>query len=135
MPDFSNINKNIKEAEWLTVINPSTGKPIDDSRGTVRILLRNPESRESLKSQKDAQTKSLKSVLGGRRGSGGADVEGLVESAAALRVAATVELENVEFEGHSVDSPDDIRRLYDACGWLCLQVDEFLNDRSNFLGN
>lgn len=62
--------------------------------------------------------------------------EELEEDAMDILVACTKSWKNIVYEGQELEcNAINIRMLYERLPWIREQVDEFINDRSNFLGN
>lgn len=104
----------------------------------VRIFLIGQDSAEYSAVRQKLSNKALNKMAkaGGPGKKGAVSAEQLEEDKLELAVAATKNWENVVWEGQTLPfSPENVRKVYQECPWLLEQVEEFVNDRANFLGN
>jgi hypothetical protein len=116
---------------WMNVMHPVTGQEIPNAR----ILLLGFDSDEVQKSIRENQNARIK--LLGRRSSRTKAAEIMEQERMNVIIAATIgwEMEGVLLDGKPFPpfSKDAARRVYDRFPWLKEQVEEFVNDRANFL--
>ena len=119
------------EGEWLEVLHPTTGEIIRDDEGTaLRVKLLGKDSNEYRKAQRAAtqrrlQSRSKKSMI---------DAETLEREAVEVLIVCTQDWEGLAEGGEDLPcTPENVRRVYSKYLWLREQVDEFVEDRGNFM--
>ena len=119
-----------EEGAWMEVCHPVTGEPLDG--GTVRIKLAGPDSK--------VYRHALNSGINRRLVKNANKMQQTVEmsEADAIQVLAkaTMDWKNLHLDGEDVKfSKEAALDIYRTIPWIKEQVDEFLNERANFLGN
>lgn len=130
------------DGRWLQLTHPVTQELLwDDEKkktGPVRIRLLGADSKKHRSKEYAARNRRLKQMgRGGKRGGlmAGVTAEGLEEDATEVMVACTLGWENIQLAGQPLEfTPDAARSLYSEHEWIREQVDEFIADRANFLG-
>ena len=126
MTDFSKYEEQQKQAEegvWMEVEDPN-GNPLG-----VHLKLAGTDSEAYQKQLRKQQDKMLK------RGNFKISAEEAENNSLNLLVACTLAWEGVEYSGEELEcNKDNARWLYKTFGFIRDQVDEFIGDRANFLG-
>lgn len=119
------------EGEWLELLHPVTGQPIADDEGnTLRVQLLGKDSKEYRKAQRAITERRLKSRSKANR----FDAEALEQEAVDVLIACTVAWEGFAEEGKELEcKPANVRKVYLEYPWIKEQVDEFVDDRGNFM--
>lgn len=119
------------EGEWLEVLHPVNGQIIRDDEGDpMRIKLVGKDSKEYRKAQRAITERRLKSRSKANR----FDADSLEQEAIDLLVACTLEWEGFAEDGKELEfKPVNVRKVYSAHPWIKEQVDEFVDDRGNFM--
>ena len=113
------------EGVWMNLEHPVTGEPLD-----VRIKLAGIDSDYYKKELRKQQNKKFK------KGFRKLSAEELEADTIELLVACTLDWEGVELEGQALEcNPENVRKIYKRFPWIREQVDNFINDRANFLKN
>lgn len=123
------------EGVSLTLKHPATGADLKDGDQPVQITVVGQDSKRYRDAQAKTSEKRLSSVLArGRRAKlSAAEVE---TDSLDLLVTCTIGFKNISLDKKPLEcTPDNVRKLYTQFAWIREQVDEFINDRSNFLGN
>lgn len=118
------------EGAVLTLVNPVNNTPIEG----VTITLMGADSKEYQALRRKLQNARLRNVTS--RGKMRVTSEEIEDEALQLIVAATKGWTGVVIEG--VEQPftmENAKSLFTRFPWIREQVDEFINDRANFLGN
>lgn len=120
-----------KDGEWLDVLHPTTGEILRDDDGqAMRIQLLGKDSDEYRRAQRAATQRRLKS----RSKKSMIDAETLEREAVEVLIVCTKDWEGVGDAGEDLPcTPENIRRVYSTYLWLREQVDEFVEDRGNFM--
>lgn len=115
----------------LEIVDPNTGLPLEDEEGnTLVISLYGPDSTNRERAL-DKHSKQISNVQGGDFKVGQAKGT-MIE----LAVSATKDWQNMGWEGEEIEcTPKNARMVYKNVPAIREQVVEFMNDRSNFLGN
>jgi hypothetical protein len=124
----------------MPVRSPKNGAILMDESVTppapVAITLRGRDSTEFQRLQREQRQKNIDMAT--KRGVRDAVTE-IVENeqrAMDVYVACTVNWSGFDWEGKSLPcTPENARMIYTRLPWLREQVDAFINDRANFLGN
>lgn len=134
---------NTPDLAYLHVESPVDGTPLylNDDEGKadrakpVRILLRGKDSPEYRTAEHKIRNQRLKGV--GRRGKiVSVTAEALEMEATELMATCVVNWENVVIGGESIPfSKEAATKLIEDFPWIREQVDEFISDRANFLGD
>ena len=120
-------NKASEEGVWCEIENPATGEPTG-----IRIKVLGMDSQAYLKHTRKTQDKNLKK---GFRGVKNLKTETLDNNKIELICVCTTEWEEVEYNGEVLTCDMENKRwLYKTYRWIFDQVDEFIGDRGNFLG-
>lgn len=123
--DLGAIKSNTVECEWMDVLHPTTRKPTG-----ARIKLYSAESEH----YKDAQNKAINRRMRQRRGGGQLTAEEAEQEALGMLKKATVDWENIQLDGENLSCTEaNIHRVYSEFPWLREQVEEFINQRDNFI--
>lgn len=118
----------------LQVTHPVTFEPITDDEGNqVTIFLHGPDSAELKQVRRKWQNKQLNDSM--KRRKMNISAEQLESQALEILITATKDWQHLAFEGEELPcTPANVRKIYTSLPWLKDQVDEFINERSNFLG-
>lgn len=118
----------------LEIVHPGTGQVLRDEDGVaVTITLHGPDSK-AVKSVERAWT-NKRLAEGMRSKKATVSIEQIEDQAMAVDVAATVDWSGVAFDGEELEcTPENIRKVYTRLPWIREQVEEFFNERANFLG-
>jgi hypothetical protein len=120
-------NKASEEGVWCDIENPKTGELTD-----IRIKVLGIDSKAYQNQTRKIQDKNLKK---GFRGMKTLKTETLDNNKIDLICVCTVEWENVTYNGEVLECTMENKRwLYKTFRWIFDQVDEFVGDRGNFLG-
>jgi len=131
MTDISSlsIDSSNDEGAPMTLVHPVTGDDLlNDDEKPMKIYLVGSDSPEFrvVQSRIDAKYRSRKPPSFGQKQS----------HAIELLVACTKRFENLQVEGEIVSFTDDTAKiLYKTFPWIKDQVDEFVGERANHLGN
>lgn len=118
------------EGEWLEILHPVTGQPIDDEEGALRVELVGKDSKQYRKAQRVITERRLKSRSKANR----FDADALEQEAIDILVACTLGWEGFADDGETLEcNPSNVRKVYTKYPWLKEQVDEFVDDRGNFM--
>lgn len=122
----------------LAVLHPVTSQPLTSDKGDpVTITLRGLDDKAVRAVQHQVANKRMSRMAGRsptRRQTYTA--EELEADALEVLVTCTVSWTNVEYQKEQLAcTPANVRMLYADLPWLREQVDQFINDRANFLGN
>lgn len=119
------------EGEWLELLHPTTGEILRDDDGKeAKILLVGKDSDEYRKAQRAATQRRLKS----RSKKNVIDAESLEREAVEVLIACTKDWQGIGDKGEDLPcEPSNVRRVYSTYLWLREQVDEFVEDRGNFM--
>lgn len=115
--------------------------PVDDSilrdektKDPVTITLFGTDSKEYMKVTHSIQNRRLGKRLG-KGGRAKLTAEEFEVEALELLVASTKAWKHIVVDGQELDcSEKNVRMVYQRFPWIREQVDEFIADRSNFLG-
>lgn len=118
----------------MEVVHPTTFEPLTDEEGNqVTITLHGPDSTVLRTARRKWQNKQLSE--GVKRRKMNVSAEQIESQAMELLIVATAGWEYLAFGGEEPEcTPANVRKLYTELPWLREQVDEFINERSNFLG-
>lgn len=118
----------------LEIVHPSTFEPISDDDGNVLTLtLYGPDSNALKAVQDEFQAKAFKDGVKRRKMS--INPKQIKAQAMAYTVAAVADWKHISFEGKELEcTPKNVRMVFEKLPWLKEQVDEFISERSNFLG-
>ena len=120
-------NKASEDGVWCDIENPATGEQTG-----IRIKVLGMDSKEYQAQTRKVQDKNLKK---GFRGMKTLKSETLDNNKIDLICVCTKEWENVQFNGEVLPCDMENKRwLYKTYRWIFDQVDEFVGDRGNFLG-
>ena len=116
--------KTSEEGQWLELEHPKTSEPLD-----MHIKLLGRDSEAYKKQVRKNQDKNLKKGLRNLKS------ENLENETIELLTACTVDWKGVVYQGGELEcTKENIRWVYKEYDWLREQVDEFVGDRANFLG-
>lgn len=132
--DLAGFGSNAKEeGEFMPIYNPGTGEPLmtDDGKAEIGIYLVGRDSKQYREAQRAITNRRL-----GRKGGAQLTAERLESEANEILAKCTVSwTKGIVFEGAELDfNYHNAKKLYDNLPWLKEQVDEFVSERSNFLG-
>jgi len=120
-------NKASEEGVWCEIENPANGELTG-----IRIKVLGMDSKAYQDQTRKIQDKNLKK---GFRGMKNLKTETLDNNKIELICVITTEWENVEYNGEAMECNIENKRwLYKTFRWVFDQVDEFVGDRGNFLG-
>jgi len=120
-------NKASEEGVWCEIENPANG----ESTG-IKVKVLGMDSKAYQDQTRKIQDKNLKK---GFRGMKNLKTETLDNNKIELICVCTTEWENVEYNGETLEcNMENKRWLYKTFRWIFDQVDEFIGDRGNFLG-
>ena len=120
-------NKASEEGVWCDIEHPSTGELTG-----IRIKTLGMDSKAYQNQTRKVQDKNLKK---GFRGMKNLKTEVLDNNKIELICSCTIEWENVELGGVVLECNSENKRMvYKTYRWIFDQVDEFIGDRGNFLG-
>lgn len=120
-----------EEGAWLDVLHPVTGAVLRDESGeAMRICLVGKDSKEFRKAQRAATQRRLRSRSKANR----IDAESVELDAIEMLVACTKDWTGIGDNGAPLEfTPANVRAVYTRYVWLREQVDEFVDDRGNFI--
>lgn len=132
----------------MTVTDPTQGgdgaKPLKDEQTgeVITISLIGREAKEVQDFEYGLRTERLNRSFKIKRGRHNADVDLNINAAqterdtVAVLAKCTVDWTGIVVDGESLPcTEDNANKLYERFSWLRDQVEDFVNDRSNFLGN
>lgn len=112
---------------WMEIENPSTGEPLG-----IKLKVLGMDSKAYQDQQRKTQDRNMKK---GFRGLKQLKSETIENDKTELICACTVDWDNVVYDGETLDcTRENCRWLYKSYRWIFDQVDEFIGDRGNFLG-
>lgn len=119
------------EGEWLDLLHPVTGELIRDENDVLlRVNLVGKDSKEYRKAQRAITQRRLKSRSKANR----FDADAIEHEAIDILVACTKEWSGFAEEGEELEfNPANVRKVYTEYPWIKEQVDEFVDDRGNFM--
>lgn len=129
MIDLAKLNttKASEEGVWHDIENPSTGEATG-----IRIKVLGMDSKVYQDHTRKVQDRNLKK---GFRGMKNLKSETLDNNKIELICVCTVAWENVQYNGDVLECNTENKKwLYKEFRWIFDQVDEFIGDRGNFLG-
>jgi len=120
-------SKASEDGVWTEIENPSTGEPLG-----IKIKVLGMDSKAYQDQQRKTQDRNMKK---GFRGLKQLKSETIEKDKIELICACTVDWENVVYDGEALEcTRENCRWLYKTYRWIFDQVDEFIGDRGNFLG-
>lgn len=132
--DLSQYDTAKDEGAVMQLRHPGTDQPLLDGEAPITITLISRDSNQFQSLQRKVTNRRLQRA--GKAGKLKVSIEEIEEDSIDLLVAATKGWQGIEFKGSVLPySPENARVLYEALPWVKEQVDAFINDRSNFLGN
>lgn len=115
----------------MTVVHPGTGMPyLDDAGETVRIWLCGKDSKRYQKAQDEIVDRNIKA---GKRLKVNAEL--LKQQGTELLAKVTTKWEGVTMQGQSLPCNFENAKNAYSIPWLREQVEEFIEERANFLTN
>ena len=112
------------EGRWCTIYHPITNEPLD-----IQIKLAGADSDIYKKAINKQVEKKLK------KGTVNRTLEQEEKEEIEILTACTLDWKNVEYEGRALEcKPESIKFIYSQFIWLREQVDNFINDRKNYIG-
>ena len=123
-----------KQVSLLELRHPISGETLEDEKGKkATITLNGPDSDAIKKVEREYMDRRLKEGI--RRKKVHISVAQIEEQALEIDVAATVGWSGIEIDGEDLKfSPAQAKMIYKKFPWIREQVEEFFNDRSNFMG-
>ncbi len=119
-----NTNKTSEEGRWLELEHPATNEPLD-----IHLKLMGKDSDQYRKQVRRNQDKNIKKGLRKLKS------EHLENETIELLTACTLEWRGVVHNGKELDfTKENVRWLYKTYSWAKDQVDEFIGDYSNYMG-
>lgn len=120
-------SKTSESGVWMEIENPSTGEPLG-----IKFKVLGMDSKAYRDHQRKTQDRNIKK---GFRGLKQLKSETIENDKIELISACTVDWENVVYAGEVLDcTRENCRWLYKQYTWIFDQIDEFIGDRGNFLG-
>ena len=120
-------SKTSESGVWMEIENPSTGEPLG-----IKFKVLGMDSKAYRDHQRKTQDRNIKK---GFRGLKQLKSETIENDKIELICACTVDWENVVYNGEVLDcTRENCRWLYKQYTWIFDQIDEFIGDRGNFLG-
>lgn len=117
----------------LQVLHPVTFEPLENEGKPVVIVLHGPDSQAQKKVVRGFQNDAIKQGM--KKKKMNISSEQLEARALALDVASTADWKNLTYEGKQLKcTPENVKKVYSELPWLREQVEEFISERSNFLG-
>jgi hypothetical protein len=119
------------DGEWLDLLHPVNGLPIEDEDGVkMRIQLVGKDSDEYRGAQRATTERRLKSRSKAQR----FDADALEMEATDVLVACTKDMQGFALDGEDLEfNPANARKVFTRFPWVREQVDEFVDDRGNFM--
>lgn len=127
------------EGAWLHLDHPQTGEPLyaDEERSKpCRIRLLGADSDQFKRLANKLSSERMSKAMS-RRGKLTVQMDRVEEDKLDVLCECTVLCENLAWGDAPVLAEDKqaLRRMYQDAGWIADQVDDFMNERANFLGN
>jgi DNA polymerase III alpha subunit len=120
-------NKASEEGVWCDIENPATGEQTG-----IRIKVLGMDSKAYKNQTRKVQDRNLKK---GFRGMKNLKSETLENNKRELICVCTVDWENIQYNTENLEcNPENKKWLYKEFPWIFDQVDEFIGDRGNFVG-
>ncbi len=136
MNDLSQLDPTVRTGGVpMTVKHPGTGQPLMDESGEpVTITLLSSDSVEARKLLHEQAEKTVNDGLGRRRPH--VRMEELEQNSIKVLAALTADWKHIIVDGAPLScTKENATKLYTRFAWIREQVDGFVNDRANFLGN
>lgn len=133
--DFAAFTESADAPRTMSVVHPSTGETLTftDAEGheaPVTITLHSLDSAAAQAAKRDSQRRRM------RGGLAKLTPEKLEAEGIALLAAVTVSWAGITWKGEALDcTPANAVMLYEQARWLRAQVDEFVSERANYMGN
>lgn len=125
--DLTDLNLSAAGSSDLTLCHPATGEDLYDGDSPVTITLLGKDSKE----YRAAVAKRANSHLRNRKVQ---TVEQAQQDGIDLLASVTVDWSGITENGEDLEcTPAEVKRVYREYAWIREQVDEFVDDRSNFL--
>lgn len=123
------------EGAVLHLRHPATGRPLEDAEGNpITITLAGSDSDAYRKAQRQITNRRLAETK--RRGGLKLTSEELEEEALDILAVCTLAWSGIVVEGEALAcTAANARKVYQRFSWIKEQADEFIGDRSAFLGN
>ena len=117
-----------ESGKWLEVVHPVTGAPLTDEDGnTTAILLVGKDSKEYRQAQRKITARRLKP---NRK----ATPDLLENEVMEVWTACTKDWRGIEEDGVELEcTPANVRKVYAKYRFVAEQVEEFIEDRGNFI--
>lgn len=116
----------------MAVKNPVNGQEMPG----VEITLKGLDSEVFRKLTRKFADKRIEGMMKGRRGVATLTSSMMEDEQVQVLTACTIGWKGLVMNGKPFEfSPANAKTLYNQFSWLRDQVDEFINDRKNFLGN
>lgn len=133
--DLGNL-KTKNEPVKMFLRHPGDGTQLKDDNGEpVYLLVIGQDHDEYRKARLASTDQRLKQGMG-KGGRIKATAAQLEEDGAELLVRCVKSWSGIVLGGEALScTEDNVRRLFKECPWVQEQVDEFVDDRGNFLGN
>ncbi len=126
------------EGADMFLLDPATGEKIKEGDGYVTICLLGADSKVFVRGEHEATNERLKKTVGRRGGinRNALSSEKMDENKLDLLVKCTLSWNGMGENGNVLKCEEStVRRVYEMYPWIRDQVDDFINDRKNFLGN
>ena len=129
--DLFELSATSDEGELMQVCNPATGEPLfDDEKVAVGMSLVGRDSKEYRNAQRAVTNRRLSNKSGTTL-----TAERLESEANEVLAKCVKSWSGIVFEGEAINCDyQNAKMIFDRVPWIKEQVDEFVADRSNFLG-
>jgi len=125
--DLSQLNVSAAGSSELTLRHPATGEDLYDGDNPVTVTLLGKDSKE----YRQAVARTANSRLRNRKVQ---TVEQAQQDGIDLLSAVTLGWQGITENGEPLEcTQHEVKRVYREYAWIREQVDEFVDDRSNFL--
>jgi len=122
---------NSEDEATYEVVHPSTGEPLG-----IKITVAGIDSKKYRDAQRKLSNKRLKQTFGRGVVNKTPTVEEFEAETIDILAKCTLSWEKVVWEGNDLPCTyENAKMIYGNLIWLRDQVDAFINDRANFLGN
>lgn len=124
--DLSTMKESTVDTAIVHILHPKTG--VDTG---IRIEVASVDSPKYRKASSIVQNRNAALF---RKGKNSLSIEAINEGTTDLLVAAVISWEGVIWAGEEMPcNENNIRQVYELFPWIKEQVDEFVNDRGNFI--
>jgi len=121
----------------MTVMHPASGEPLVDDKGSMTIRLAGEDSRDYRKGVRSSRLRRLE-LLENKESDPDKEFDSIEQDRIEVLARCTRAWTNVWFDGEELECTyENAVAVYSRPGlhWLVRQVDSFVNNISNYLGN